>query len=250
VTDDSKAELPQESAPAISEGENTPESPQGGEYVPAEDVTDKVQQRINRLTYEKHEERRRAQELEARLQELETKVKTPAAPKQELTLEQFDYDQEKFSAALIEQRATEIVESKLSEQAQQQTAQQQKAELQAKQATYNKKALEYAEKNPEYTDLWNSMGSAIQSEAVAEFLMDSDIGPQMQHHLLKNFDQLQSIQSLPPMAQAAQLGRLEAKLSMPPVKPMSNAPDPAETLDGGIANPDQPKVTKGARMPL
>jgi DNA repair exonuclease SbcCD ATPase subunit len=232
-----------------------PESSQENDvgFIASEDLSDKTQQRINKLTWERHEAERKAaaqaSELSTRIAELEQKLSSSSNSSQPLTLEQFDYDQDKFNQALIDQRVNQGIEQAMSRLNETQTVAQQQQELAQKQQSYNASSQEYAASNPEFIELVGTMGNAVTSEAVAGFLMDSAIGPKMQHNLLKNYSELQRIQSLPPLAQAAELGRLEAKLSMPQVKNVSNAPDPVDPLTGG-ADLNNEKGVSTPKLPM
>lgn len=67
-----------------------------------------------------------------------------------------------------------------------------------------------------------------------EAILESDDGPALAYHLGKNPDLAEKIASLPPIAAARELGRLEAKLArereQPPV--ISKAPPPPPKIEG------------------
>lgn len=228
-------ETPLESAPIQSPDAN-PESSQEGEapFVAKEDITENVQKRINKLTYERHEAERKFEELNGRFADLEQKINSsPKQPEKQLSLEDFDYDNDKFTAALIDQRASQLVDQKLNERETVQTQTQQKQEKALKTQKFVQSFDAYAESNPEVLELANQMPGVITSQTMQDFLIGSDLGPQVQHALMKNYSELTRIQSLDPMMQAAELGKLEYKLSLPPAKKLSEAPDPVEPLGGG-----------------
>jgi len=83
----------------------TPESAPG-DAKPSEPVRDKVQERFDKLTKDKYDALRRADQLEYRLQQLEQAKQE--APKQEVappkvpTLESVGYDEGKYQAAIVE----------------------------------------------------------------------------------------------------------------------------------------------------
>jgi len=66
---------------------------------------------------------------------------------------------------------------------------------------------------------------------MAQAIQYSDIGPDLAYHLGANPKEAERISRLPPILQAKEIGKLEAKLaSNPPVKKTSNAPTPISPL--------------------
>lgn len=65
------------------------------------------------------------------------------------------------------------------------------------------------------------------TDAMAQTIQSSDIGPDMAYYLGTNPKEAERISRLSPLSQAKELGKIEAKLSdNPPVKKTSNAPAP------------------------
>ena len=76
-------------------------------------------------------------------------------------------------------------------------------------------------------------GPAISRE-MATVIMDSEIGPEIAYYLAKNVDESKRIWALSPLAQAAAIGKIEAKLTAKgPAKPSSNAPNPIKPIGSG-----------------
>ncbi len=74
------------------------------------------------------------------------------------------------------------------------------------------------------------------SDVTTDFLVDSDLGPQVAYWLGKNPADARRIYSLPPHRQGAELARIEARLSAAPqARKVSNAPAPVPTLGGSPA---------------
>lgn len=69
------------------------------------------------------------------------------------------------------------------------------------------------------------------SDAVRDAILDSDVGGKLIHHLGQNPQEAQRIANLPAARQAAEIGKLEMKLSTP-VK-TSKAPEPIKPIGGG-----------------
>ena len=76
-------------------------------------------------------------------------------------------------------------------------------------------------------------GPAI-TPAMADAINSSDLSHELAYHLGKNVAESRRIAALPPMAAARELGKLEAKLTAPTVKPriQTNAPAPIRPIAG------------------
>ena len=87
------------------------------------------------------------------------------------------------------------------------------------------------------------------STAMAEAIVDSDISVKLALHLHNNPDDASRIAALPAARQAAEIGKLEVKLSAPPAaKKPSNAPAPITPVSskGNVVTADlyDPKFAK------
>jgi len=75
-------------------------------------------------------------------------------------------------------------------------------------------------------------------QRAAPFIVESEKGPEIAYWLGKNTDAArelyQRFESNPAQA-LIELGRIEARLSTPPPKPVSTAPKPAPVLNGGVS---------------
>jgi hypothetical protein len=81
-------------------------------------------------------------------------------------------------------------------------------------------------------------GPAI-SEYMAEAIRESDLGPEIAYHLGKNPKESLRIYGLSPLAQAREIGKIEASLSSAPavVKKPSSAPEPIKPVGARSATP-------------
>jgi hypothetical protein len=69
------------------------------------------------------------------------------------------------------------------------------------------------------------------TRAMVEAVLDSDVAPALMKHMADNPEEVERIAKLSPARQAAELGKLEAKLDSPaPAKKHSSAPDPITPL--------------------
>lgn len=109
-------------------------------------------------------------------------------------------------------------------QTEEQRIQQFQKEIQAKAQS----VFELAEQDPEFDN--EVFESLPVSDPMAYAIMDSDIAPKLMVHLQKNPDEVDRISKLSPARQAAEIGKLEAKLSVvEKVKP-SSAPAPIKPI--------------------
>lgn len=188
-----------------------------------------VGKRINELTREKHEERRRAEYAEQVARELQQQLaavqKAPAKVSTgKPTLEQFDYDQEAYFEALADWKAQErLTEFRASIESDQ------RAKQQAERQTEFQKRI--AELEKDVPGAWQEVISAPISttETMLEVIGDSKIGPRIAYYLTQNLDEADEISRMTPARQAAALGRIEERLQAKPKpapKTVTNAPAP------------------------
>lgn len=194
-----------------------------------ETESDKVQKRINKITAEKYAEKRRADELERKLNEAaaqtpQVQTQSTAEPK----LEDFDYDEAAHTAALIDykvnQKAEQIQQQSQQAQAQQQ-AQQQAGEFHQKVAEFTAKASDYEQVVANIPPL---------PEQTLNAVMQSDKGPEIAYYLGKHLDVADMIATADPMTAAMKLGQISAQLTATTktVK-TSAAPEPIEPINSG-----------------
>ena len=88
------------------------------------------------------------------------------------------------------------------------------------------------------------------TDYMAQAIQASDIGPDVIYHLGSNPKEAHRIANLPPILQAKEIGRIEAKLAAePPVKKTSSAPEPirpvtARATNSGVTDTTDPRSTK------
>jgi hypothetical protein len=185
---------------------------------------EKVQEKINKVIAEKGREKRRADELEAKLKAIEASKKP--LPTEAPQLEEFDYDDDKHRAAVIQYEIQKALETQ-----QQLTKQQQEAQALQKIADdFTSKEAEYLAKHPEYsTEVANLPRFGTETlNAIYE------LGPQVSHYLAKHLDVASEVANASPTMAAVKLGQISMGLSgdNKTVKP-TTAPEPPTTLKGG-----------------
>lgn len=98
--------------------------------------------------------------------------------------------------------------------------------------TYEDRVTKVRDKLPDF-DLYVGDPTLPITPLMAEVIRESDVGPEVAYHLGKNRTEAQRIFALPPHRQAAELGRLEAKLAMPAApNPKPIPPAPPQTVSG------------------
>ena len=222
VTPEVEAVAP-DTTPDVAEEPETPETPdkpKGG-----------FQRRIQELVSERNEYRRMLEADRRRLDQLVAMVAQRQAPEPEKaapTLEQSGFDEQKYQAAVVEYAKAQA-RSEVQELLRQDRAEQQ---AKVKQESFRSREATFAEQTEDYRDTVYSDLTPI-SEAMAEVIRDSDVGPELAYYLGKNREVAASIYGLSPVAAARELGRLEAKLSAPkPAAPsIPKAPPPPPKVD-------------------
>lgn len=221
-------------APADSPPAGDPQSASPGNRVPARD-------RIAELVAERNFWRDRA--VAPPVQPAQAAPVAPQAPPAPPTLDQFDYDTEKWAQAHakwtndeIDRRAAAVVDQRLSAQRDSETRQ-------TTQQTFVAREAEFAGKTPGYYDAVSDPRLAqLTTPTIAEIVSTSEHGPALSFHLATHTDELARIAQLPPARQAAALGRLEAQLTSTPSRaapaaasrPVTRAPAPPTPVGGSV----------------
>lgn len=223
------------SAPSLTEAQTS------------EQKKDAVQERIDKLTREKYDYARSADQKEYQLERATFEVEqlkkqlaglqsetTTVAPSGFPTLEQFGYDEGKFNAAVAAHY------SKLATEQARTATQQQLQEAQAKQAAeqahknWSVKEAEFIKSKPDYVEKVRDVRFLPISREIQMELKSSELGPQVAYYLVENPDKAAAILALPLAAQLREVGRIEAKLELAkaPVKPaVSQAPPPVNKVE-------------------
>jgi hypothetical protein len=131
--------------------------------------------------------------------------------KTEPRLADFDYDEEKFKEALMSHKVDDVIRRREIETKEQALKQQREAEMQTRIQEYTGRASEYAKANPDYVAL-TKQASEFNIEfppAVVELIFESPNGPALQHHLLKNPQEIEELAALPAHKQGVRLAHLE-----------------------------------------
>lgn len=209
--------------------------------------------RIDELTRDKYAERqaREAAEKHARyLEQQLARLQKPSEPVQTEKpatlpkLEDFSYDEAAYQAALLEHASKEAAR-KVREELKREESERQK---QAQVKSWKQREAEFKAKTPDYEDV---VYTAPISDAVADLIIESEIGAEVAYYLGKHPEEARQIAELDPVKAARAIGRIEAKLEKPPAppskpKPVSEAPPPPpriEAVEPAVEkDPDQMSV--------
>lgn len=210
----------------------------------------KVQQRIDEITRARHEaereaaywrERAMAGGSDGKAQSNPSAQQAPAKP----TPDQYQ-DYAEYVEALTEWKADQKVREAMSARdADRAKEAEQKVQQTRTQAWVERQTAARAAM-PDYDEVVGLSDIPI-APHVAETILDSEQGPALAYHLAKNPELAQRINSLPPLAAAREIGRLESSLGKPAAqtaasaKPVSNAPDPIKPIGAGRTNSTDPK---------
>ena len=227
-----------ESAPV--EDTKKPEATEATEPKGDEPKANGVQERINKITADKHEERRqreasdkRADELQAKLDSIE--ANKPTLSKPNLEDDDINFDEDLFNKRSVAFQVQEQVKAELTTQKAQQDQTDQQAEAQAELSKFNERAEALGK------DDFAVKAKAIPElpEGVASAIMSLENGAEMVYHLGSNLDKADALSSMTPMAAMMELGRISASISVKPEIKTSAAPDPIEPVTAGSALSDK-----------
>lgn len=214
-----------------------------------------VQKRIDELTRARYEaEERGRQESEQARQEALYWRQQAEAMKQQIGPPKADQfgDYEKYLQALAAHEAEKIAEQRIQQerqaswemqQRQAQEYQRQQAAMQY-QATLNQKLEAATKKFPDFVEVVSSPElPGLQGTAAFNAILESEVGAEVMYYLGKNPAKAHQIASLSPVAQAREIGRIEAAIESG--KTVSNAPPPPASVDAktGTATKDPRRMT-------
>lgn len=148
----------------------------------------------------------------------------PPVPREVPPADQFE-SVEAYAQALAEKRAAELV--------QQREVQQQQAQVLESHRDREEAARE---KYDDYEDVVYNPKLPI-TPIMAQTIQASDMGPDVAYYLGTNPKEAERIARMPAIAQAKEIGRIEAKIaSAPPVKKTTSAPSPISPVSARSAS--------------
>ncbi len=173
------------------------------------------------------------QQLTQQNQTQEPVIQQQRQTSDEPTLEQFDYDQDAFTAALVDHRVNQNIQKAFEAREQQEQQQKQQSEHDTVTRAFEDRYARYATENPEYQEL-SKNGARIFSPHVNQAILHAENGPQVDHYLLSNPEIAERVGNLSPVMAAIEIGKISANLgNTNQTTTISRAPDPIEPVGGG-----------------
>ena len=204
----------QEATAAPATADTTPEEQQQTKSFSQEELDAIVSKRLarERRSWDREQAQRLAE------QQARQPVAPPPAP------DDFENAQH-YAEALAQRRAQELL-------AQREAVQQQQAILE----TYRDKEEEARDKYEDFEQVAYNPSLPV-SDVMAQAIQASDIGPEVIYYLGSNPKEASRISRLPPVMQAKEIGKIEARLvNDPPTKRTSSAPAPLAPVTATRSN--------------
>lgn len=234
VDEDQKSEKTDEEGPNKDEDAADPDEDDGGEDKDEQDEQNEPtpsQQRRARQKARRIAEKAELEELRGRVRSLEqenvVQSETEKAPKED---EYEDYQEFIKAQASFVARQT----------AREETAKIQQVARDADQQEENKRSKEkFDERQALARERYSDYDEAVfddnlpVTQEMAEVIMDSEKGPDIAYYLGTHPDEAARIAGLSPVRAAMELGRIEAKITLPAPRTETKARKPMKTLAGG-----------------
>ena len=206
--------------PANDDVDNEPKVPKG------------AQKRIDELTRQKHDERRRADKLANELEELRAaqeqqsqKVTSTGAP------DPGQYAAGRYDPDYLEALTDYKVEQRLAKAEQAQQAKAKTATIAELEAKTAQAYTDYTDAKTEFLD-----HPLAKVDAFIEIIRDSDNPPELIYFLGKNPDELEKLGDMSPAQATRYIGKLEARMTTEQpaaTKKVTSAPKPIDPLGSG-----------------
>ena len=199
----------------------------------------KVQERIDKLTWEKWEAKREAEQLRKELEEFRNTTTVAPAQRPIPPVEDDFDDPNEYRKARVkyEDEIFAWNETRRNTELEKQRSQER---FQESLKAFNKRAERMRAKYPDFDE---AISAPIFSPAVSQEVLDSEYGAEIGYYLAKNPDEALRLSSLPPSKVAKEIGKLEVKFTSVSKRTVSKAPPPINPLDGDDAvKPDLEKM--------
>jgi hypothetical protein len=181
----------------------------------------------------------RHQQVLAELEALKAEQANPKETLKEPTLDDFDGDWDRYNQARQEFQIRKILRE---ERDAEREATQKSREAAVRQELVQdlfERTDEIRERVPDFDEAMEDLTMEVGSlnGNLQRFIAESDKGPLILYHLGKNPHIAARINGASAIEQAREIGRLEAKLTLPAPKRKTGAPDPIKTPAGGATQP-------------
>jgi len=193
-----------------------------------------VEKRIGKLTFEKRQAQREAEELRRKIEALES-AKPTSQPEAQTppTLEGAGYDEAVYQDQMAGWLESKL-DARLDQREQKTNASRQEQELKAKLDEFSTRSATFAEKHDDYFEAIQQQDLPV-SAAMRDMIFESEKGPEIIYHLSQNFDKADKISRMSPTRAAFEIGRLEARFVKPKAttKKTTSAPPAVKKVVGG-----------------
>lgn len=218
------------------EEEETPETEVETPETPAQPKKKKgLQSRLNELTAEKYALKAENEARDKRILELQEQLKAApvtAEPGTVKSLEDFDFDQAAYLRYLAKEEAKGIIEAQKATERQEQ----EQVKQQEKNKKWQDRQAAYAADRPDYqATAYNNPLAQFYPKDLIDFVIESDVGPQLAYHLGQNLTDTDALIRMEPRERDRALSRIEAKLEAKPTaqpRTFTQAPAPVKSLGG------------------
>lgn len=207
-------------------GEETPETEKPTKTFSQEELDEQIGKRLARER--RKWEREQAKQQPAPVQQVQADS-APTKPdiSKFATVEEYDKAMEEFA------------EKKVAYKEAQRAKEQQEASIRREReeiiSTHDERQDAARDKYADYDQVVSNPRLPI-TDFMADAILVSDIGPEIAYHLGKNAKEADRIARLPPIAQAKEIGKLEAKLLADPPQKPSSAPKPIKPVTRASGN--------------
>lgn len=216
-------------APVVEELDPEVEQENPGEVAPKEKPSKGVQQRFDKLTKQREDERREKEYWKAKALEAKVPVaeKTLTDPKPAPVAAAGEPDPDKFESHALYLKALTRWEISQDKQASEAKASEAKTQDTQKKMINDHldRVSKFKESNEDFDDALEAVDDIVMPPALQREIVKSDNGPQLMFELAKNRDELARICALPEDKIVRALGRFEARLE-PVSEPTTEKPEP------------------------
>lgn len=187
----------------------------------------RIRAKIETLEEIARHESKRADEATARLKSLTDDV--GPAPKREQFADDIEY-----GAALSAYEADKRITARTKKTTETTATEARDSANASKLNLFRERAMALTERYPDIEAKVFGDRTGLFDPTLAEIIMDTERGPEVAYFLASNREEASRIKSMQPLAQAREIGRIEATLTSTAPKPrtQSNAPPPPKILKG------------------
>jgi len=196
-----------------------------------------VEKRIGKLTFEKRQAQREAEELRRKIEALESAKPTAQTQAQNPpTLESAGYDEVVYQDQMAQWLESKL-DARLDQREQKTQASKQQEALQAKFEDFSTRSATFAEQHDDFFEAIQQPDLPV-SDAMRDMIFESEKGPEIIYHLANNFDKADQISRMSPTKAAFEIGRLEARFVVPKAKAKktTSAPPAVKKVVGGAGS--------------